>query len=195
MKVFTFTFFLYLLSSFAFSQRMEQEMDSLLNVLQKQQPDSTKVHTYLSLAQINSISNIENSLKWAESGLNLATQLQYKKGIVACSNELGYGYSITGNNEKALTYLTNALNIAENQGLWLEIIDIHNSLGMIFGKKEEYEKALAHFRAALKSGQEHNLSRETAIGYNNVGLLLSKQGQYVLALDHFLAAEQLYEKA
>jgi len=125
------------------------EVDSLMNLLEKAPVDTNRVKLILSIANKLYFYKPDLSLEYSEKALELADDLNYNNGIVSSLNLAGESYRLTGNYPKALQYQLQALEISRE--LKNEEIE-SNSLGfiaVIYMELNEYRQALQYFLSAI----------------------------------------------
>lgn len=143
--------------------------DSLRVVLSKKMDDTSKV---LLLEQISKNlwnSDLENALKYANQGLELAEEISFKKGKSRCLNRIGAIHSRMGNHQKGLVVLFEALALAkeidDDEGLARANIN----LGIIYGEQLDYRKAIECYQEALRISKKINNLDLYGLALMNIG--------------------------
>jgi len=90
---------------FTFSQSFAQQskIDSLLSVLNSSKADTNKVNTLYYLAEAYyKDAKPDKVIQYAGQGLNLATEIEFEKGISQCLNAVALAYIESGKFDTAL---------------------------------------------------------------------------------------------
>src|SRR6186713_640492 len=127
-----------------------KEVDSLIKLLEKTPADTNRVELILNIANKLYFYQPGLSLEYSEKALKLASDLDYKNGIVSSLNLAGESYRLTGNYPKALQYQLQALEMSRE--LKNEEVE-SNSLGfigVIYMELNEYRQAVQYFLSAIK---------------------------------------------
>jgi signal transduction histidine kinase len=169
-------------SLYSFAQLQGQpKIDSLNIELKKNIDKKTKVNILNDLSQ--EFVNIDPSqgFKYAEESKNLATKINYNKG-------LGDAYRCLANNsegKKTFEYLDKALEIAKkNKNLKLEGA-IYSNLAVYYTYESKYDKALIYNFKALKIWEFQKNALSIAGTYLNIGYLYRDLQQLEKALFYF----------
>ncbi len=143
--------------------------DSLRIVLSKKMDDTSKV---LLLEQISKNlwnSDLENALKYANQGLELAEEINFKKGKSRCLNRIGAIQSRMGNHQKGLVILFEALALAKEIGDEEGLARANINLGIIYGEQLDYRKAIECYQVALRISKKINNQDLYSLALMNIG--------------------------
>ena len=112
-----FIFFVFFILTAGNSFSQQSKKDSLLLLLKTDRPDTNKViHSNKLCLEYKKIGRYDSALLFGNSALQLAQELNFKKGLVGSYGNLGNVLYEQGNYPKALEYYFNALQIAEELG-------------------------------------------------------------------------------
>jgi tetratricopeptide (TPR) repeat protein len=170
-----------------------QKPDSLLAVLDTVQADR-KVKTLNELFRAYLQSNPVKALGYTREALNLATEINDKKGIAASYNNLGVAYRNQGALDKALEYYINSLKRYEELDNKEGIATTKNNIANIYSIKRDYGNALRNLDESYNMFIQIGDQNKIIGSMNNLGNLHSDIQLYEKALKYFNEAYQLSEK-
>lgn len=180
----------FLIGSLAFAQ----EEDSLLRVA-KSSNDTTRVDILNKLCWNNVYSNTQKALSYGRSALELATKIDFKKGIVDANLKIGVVYDVTSNYDSALWYYNMALKVAKKMNNSKGIGSVYNNIGLIYWNVGLLQKALSHFLDAMRFFEKIEDSKYSGNASNNIGLVYYDMGMADKAMFYFGKALSFYAKA
>jgi tetratricopeptide (TPR) repeat protein len=170
-------------------------IDSLTTHLTALQEDSNKVKTHLKLfGEFYKINDFKPCFNNLEKGLELAEKINYKKGIISCSGNLGRLYSSQANYPKALFYYNKSLKIALEIKSKQAITSSYTNIGIVYKNLSEYSKALIYYQKNLKLAEENKDTSVMASTYLNIGNLYEIQQREDQALDYYNKALYLSQQ-
>ena len=198
-----FAFLLVLISLFVdkdvYAQKKGQALiDSFITELNaaryKNNEDTNKVKLLSNLSYNYSHVNPAEGIKYGQQGLDLATKLQWDKGVATTNNSIGNNYLSLAEFPKALEYFQVALKTHEKIGNKKAVLSTASNIGLAYGQQGNYPKALEYFFLALKMAEE--MGDKNAIAQNNcnVGSVCQMQRDYSKALEYFQKATKVSEE-
>ena len=204
-------FFIILYSAFlicnSFCVAQNKNIDSLLTLLKKDKPDTSKViHLNKLCWEYMSMGIYDTALQYGNGALKMAQQLlehsqnkrsaellKIKKCIANSYNNIGAVYYYQGDFLKTLVYWLKALKIDEElkdkKGIGRRL----GNIGQVYYNQEDYIKALAYYFKALKMAEDLGDKNTTATTLNSIGLVYSNQADYTKALDCYFKALKIAE--
>ncbi len=189
---FVFTVLLISLSYFSFSQ--QNKKDSLLLLLKTDKPDTNKViHSYKLCWEYIRRGLYDSAMQYGNEALELAEQLNFKKGIVGSYGNIGNVYYEKGDYPKALDCYFKTLKIAEELGDKKIVVKWLCNIGVVFCRQGDYPKALDYYFRALKISEELGDKKGIASSCNNMGIIYKYKGDYPKALKYFTKALEMSE--
>ena len=183
-------FFLSLLIS---SAAIGQKIDSLTAVLDTAKNDR-KVKTLNELFRANLSTDPVKALGYTREALNLATEINDKKGMAASYNNLGIIYRNQGALDKALDYYLTSLRIYETLDNKEGIATTKNNISNIYSIKKDYAESMKYLEASYNLFLELNDQTKIIGSLNNLGNLNIEIQLYEKAMRYFLQASELSEK-
>jgi Tfp pilus assembly protein PilF len=175
------------------SLRVFAQTDSLMGVLDSAQGDR-KVKTLNELFRANLKSDPVKALGYSREALNLATEINDKKGMAASYNNLGVAYKNQGAFDKALEYYIHSMKIYEELDNKEGIATTKNNVSSIYSIKKDYGQAMRYLE------ESNNLFRQMGDNFkligsmNNLGNLYSDIQLYEKAYKYYSEAYQISEK-
>lgn len=170
-----------------------QKSDSLESVLQKTKADSTKTLLLSLLADELTKSDPAKSIKTARTGLLLATQLGFEKGIFENYNSLASALRGQALFDSAVFYFHHAYATAVSRKDVAGQAEVCSSLGHCFMRKSEMDSARHYLEKGLDLAKRIKDYRTEAGIYNNYGNVFMEESNFQKALDYFVMAARLYE--
>ncbi|MFZ1519727.1 MAG: tetratricopeptide repeat-containing sensor histidine kinase [Ignavibacteriaceae bacterium] len=156
--------------------------DSLLNIL-KTTNGPQKVDILNQLSDIYQYIDTKQAIKFAEQGQNLASAINYKKGLADSYGSLGYCY-VNLDNLKAINYTQSALAVRTELNDEAGIATSNNVLGVIYYYMGDYLKSIDFHLKALNLREKINDEVRTATSYNNIALVHIAIENYDTALEY-----------
>jgi tetratricopeptide (TPR) repeat protein len=170
-----------------------QKIDSLNAVLDTARGDR-KVKTLNELFRANLNSDPIKALGYTREALNLATEIDDKKGMAASYNNLGIIYKNQGGLDKALDYYLTSLQLYEglknNEG----IATTKNNISTLYAVKKDYSEAMKYLEESYNLFLELKDENRIVGSLNNLGILNLEMQLYDNALRYFVDASELSAK-
>ena len=171
-----------------------KNIDSLLILLKKDKPDTSKVnHLNKLTGEYVTIGLYDSAFNICNSAFQLAQQLNFKKGIANSYGNIGIVYYYKGDYSKTLDYWLKALKIAEGLKDKVGIAKLLSNIGGLYSDQCDYTKALEYYFKGLKVGEELGNKNQIAPVIGNIGIVYRNLGVYTKALDFDFRALKMYE--
>lgn len=135
----------------------------------------------------------DKAIKYALTGLNLANDISYNKGISVCLNALGLAYYKTGKFDSALHYFEKRYEIVNAMNDSVGIASANDNIGAIYIHLGKHDKALELRTKANNIYATLDMMGHLASGYIWIGNIYKEQGEYNKALENYLNALKIYE--
>jgi tetratricopeptide (TPR) repeat protein len=191
--IFTYRYFIFSLFFTIFfigsNTAQSSQLDSLLSVLKTHIEDTNKVLTLKNLcSEYRDVGEYKNAISYANRGLSLGRELNFKKGISFCYSEIGLIHFDQSNFSKALEYHYKALKINSDSGDKRGIAKCFMNIGIIHYYQSNFPKALEYYIKSLKIDTE--LADKSGISgcYTNIGLIHCNQSNFPKALEYYYKA-------
>jgi len=133
---------------------MGAENDSLQNLLPSLKDDTNKVKALHMLSNNYSVMDIDTGLHYGQQCLDLATMLNWDRGIAMAYDALGINFQFKADHDKALEYYCKALKIEETAGFKSDLAGTLGLIGMVYQSQSSYPAALEVFLRKLKISEE-----------------------------------------
>ncbi len=167
----------------------QHSADSLTNKL-KYLSGEEKVDVLGELADIYQYINNDSAMYYAEKGIALALEINYKKGLAFCYGSLGFCF-INYDANKAIEFTKRALDIRTSINDQPGIAASLNVLGVIYYYKGDYLKSIEYHLKALQLREKIGNELRTATSYNNISLVYMALEDYETALNYLNKALEI----
>ncbi len=169
-------------------------IDSLLIQLPNQKEDTNKVMLFMKLSGYNATITPDEGIKYGQQGLELATKLNWKKGIAMAYSQLGLNYHSKTDYPKANDNNFKSLKIYEELGDKKFIVAANCNIGRVYSMMADYTKALEYFSKALKMAEEIGHKEFEGNILLNLGYIHKIKGEPTKALENYMIGLKLYEE-
>jgi signal transduction histidine kinase len=170
MRIFILTAVLLIYTS---STAQTVEIDSLKKLLAVTDDGPKRINLLEGLSYAYLSSYPDTSLKYALEGLQLAKDINHRKGEAICINALGNVYFHIGDNAKALEYYLEYLKIKEELKDWDNIAVAYYNISAVYTEQQDYPHALAYLFKA--KAQDEKAKDSAAILYDVYSLASNYQ--------------------
>ena len=184
----------FLLFSFAASSQEKREIDSLEKLLPSSKQDTNLARILFTLCNNYHDLDPSKALIYGRQGLELSTQLGYKKGMSACNNNLGMTYEVLGDLPRALEYYLLSLKIKEEMKDKKGMAGSLNNIGIVCHRQLDNDNALKYYKQALEINHSIGNKKWEAINYYNIGVVYKEREEYSKALEAQNAALKLRQE-
>ena len=184
-------FFFIMLCSISISSSFAQNknIDSLQNLLKKDKPDTNKViHSFILCGEYTNAGLYDSALYYGNYALQLAQQINFRKGVAKSFNNIGNIYSAKGDYPKTLDCYLKALKINEELGDRLNTSKCLANIGNVYRGQSENTKALGYYLQALKIAEKIGNKQIQASVLCNIGLAYQDQRDCPTALECYFKA-------
>ncbi len=169
----------------------ESVLDNLHRKL-KNASISEKVEVYNQLSRYYLTSDAEKAVMYADKALNLAKDLNDKKGEAKAYGNLGMGYYFLSDYDELLEYYKKSLSayksIGDQEGV--------NVLATTFYRLNKFHKSLDSYKRSLLILLSDTNAHVSSIveTYENIGNVYKNLGDYHLALDNYRKALDILDE-
>jgi tetratricopeptide (TPR) repeat protein len=170
-----------------------QDPDSLQAVLDTAK-NERRVKALNELFRANLRTDPVTALGYTREALNLATEINDKKGMAASYNNLGIAYRMQGALDKALEYYITSLKIYESLDNKEGIATTKNNISTIYSIKKDYGQAMRYLEDSHNMFLNSNDSDRMIGSLNNLGNVHIEMQLYDKAMRYFTQAYELSEK-
>src|SRR6478609_2864316 len=170
-----------------------QKIDSLLGVLDTTR-NERKVKTLNELFRATLQNEPVKAVGYTREALNLATEINDKRGMAASYNNLGIAYKNQGAFDKSLDYYMTSLKLYEEIQNKEGIATTKNNISNIYAIKKDYTQAMKYLEESYNLFLELDDQNRMIGSMNNLGNLNIEMQQYDNAMNYFSKAYQLAEK-
>ncbi|MES2593211.1 MAG: tetratricopeptide repeat protein [Bacteroidota bacterium] len=171
-----------------------RNIDSLKILIQKDKLDTNNVHHLNKLCEEYKKAGLyDTAIIFGKNALQLAQQLNFKKGIIDSYNNMGFVFFYKDDYSKTLECFFKALRIAEDLKDISSVTTIQGNVGVIYMQQGNYSKALESYFKALKIFEKLGDMEGVASNLGNIGFAYWSQGDFPKALEYYFKALEIAE--
>ena len=168
-------------------------VDSLKRELLYESDGIARVDLLNALAYNYYYFNHDSTGGYARIAIDLATSINYIKGLSEAQRLLGIAYKAHNQKKEALQWLYRGLETSESINYHQGIADNLNSIGIFFSYIDDYEHALVFFKRSVSSQiRAANKLREGII-YANIGDIFQRSGDLDSSLSYYDKAKVILD--
>ncbi|MEH6620953.1 adenylate/guanylate cyclase domain-containing protein [Maribacter arcticus] len=172
------------------------QIDSLKSIIKENKKDTTNVNVLLDISNILSKSDTLESKNYALKAIDLAEELDYKKGQAYGYKNLGLLLYAKGElNKELVDYWKKSLELFQDIGFKNGISNLQNNLGSVYQTKGDDPTALDYFLKSVRLAEEIKDSLRISTAYLNIGSVYSNEkATYAQALEAYNKAKKIFEE-
>ena len=169
----------------------QSEVDSLKSRIPQLAEDSTKVNSFIQLSSLLIDSSVEEASNYAEEALDLATKIDYVKGMAQAFKYIGLSHYYQNQYVEATLNYQKSLKQFEKSNDQIGISNILNNMGTVYSDQGDDEKALELYLRSLRIAEDLDDKMRICTVSLNIGLIYQKKSSslneakeyYTIALD------------
>ncbi|OFX17464.1 MAG: hypothetical protein A2033_12075 [Bacteroidetes bacterium GWA2_31_9] len=162
----------------------QSETDSLINLINKTNEDTTKINLYNELCWVIYTDNPLEAKKYGNLAIELAKKINFETGLSEAYNKMGILEKETGNYQEALDYYQLSMDLSVKLKDSLGICMLYNNIGNVYKSKGDYPLALENLFNAIKFNELLKRVDGQADGLVNIGLIYDDLKNNELALKY-----------
>jgi len=171
------------------------DLDSLMQSAQNENiSDKNKVNAYLEISNLYRKKNIDSAMIYAEKGIVLAENLNYKKGIILSLIRLAQVKKVQSDIEQGNRLLLEAIEYYEEFDEDKNYLIICNLLGIYYQTQSNIDKSLEYFFLGLKSSKDQNNQLYRGYFLGNISTIYDKIGNEEEGLKFALESSSVFKK-
>lgn len=171
-----------------------QRTDSLLQILLKAKNDTNKVAVLNHISFEYRILDPDSGIIYGQQALELAQDLNWKKGQAIANGHIGLNYKFKSDYAKALEYLLKSLKLNEEVGYKMGLGSTLSNIGVIYQEQKDYAKALDFFQRSFKINEYIRDSANMAGDLGNIGIIYNlSSSDYATALAYEERSLKIFE--
>ena len=167
-----------------------QNIDSLKQIPIAEDTASVQVLNKLYNAYINS--EPKAALDYTLEALDISLNLNYKKGIAFCYNNIGVFYKNQGVTDKAMSYYQESLELNREIGNTEGIAYSMNNIGAIYSLQGDYDNALIYFLESYQLLDSIDDKKSIVGALNNLGNVYLAKGEDYRAIGFYKTGLKLF---
>jgi len=189
-----------------FGPDIQQQIDSLYNIITNRKSDTSLATAYVELAEILYVADIDTleklsrkTIEIADRELSKSTTSEEEKNALRRSlaralNNIGYVHDIKGDIPRALEYYNRALNVLQLLGSKEGIASAMNSMAYLYINQGDSAKALEYYHKSLKVEEEIGSKEKMATSLKSIGAIYGNQNDLTLALEYYHRSLDIYKE-
>jgi len=146
--------------------------------------DTNKVKILSDLCWEYRFKSTDSAMIFGQQALQLASQLNYQRGIAQAYNDMAIILIDKANFRSATNYLNEAMKIRQQMNDSLGIAALYNKLGIIAQKQGRLKDALQNQIDALKIYQDLKLEKYIGYSLNNIAIIHQNLENHEKALEY-----------
>ncbi|MBC7864612.1 MAG: tetratricopeptide repeat protein [Bacteroidia bacterium] len=163
------------------------KIDSLLNLLRADKPGKSKVDLLVKTCTEFIIAGYyEKALHYGKEAMNLAGELNYKKGLADAYDDIGIAYDYKGDYNKASEFYFKALGVREESGIKEGLAGSYTNIGNTYYSKRNYAEALEFHFKALKIHEATADKSGMSGAFTNIGNVYFSKNDHDKSLEFYL---------
>jgi len=193
--------------SHLYAQKKGRELlDSLTAKVPYGMNDTNKVQLLNKISELYCLISPDTGLRYGMQGLQVAREIDYKRGIGQLQNTIGNNYMYKDDHVHALTSFQEALKINEAIGNRKEQAMNLGNMGNVHYRQKNYDQALAYYQQAYKMNTEIGNKEKMANNLGNMANIYShyfdtsavgsdiREQQKKISLDYYNKAYEMYKE-
>ena len=173
------------------AQSIQNEIDSLSNILSEETSDTAIFSTYIKIGALYRDVNIDsaviimNKAKALFDNISGINKADLDTFFLILNNGLGLTYLHIGKYDSAQVSFNNVAKKATQMGNKKALLSTYINLGTLYDTQTDFNKALEYHLKSLKLAEELGNDEDLATAYNNVGLMHYQLEDYDKALNYY----------
>lgn len=139
-------------------------------------------------------SDYTQALSYFNQSLKVYREINYERGIVAVTGNIGIIYHEQGDYPKAIDFYKQSLSIYEKQNNLGGVSSTLNNIGLIYKTQGDFTKSLSYFEKSLKIFEQLEDISGIAVALGNIGIIYNEQKNYPKALELYTKSLKILEQ-
>ncbi|MBL4657403.1 MAG: tetratricopeptide repeat protein [Flavobacteriales bacterium] len=170
----------------------DRKIDSLKLLIRTVTLDTNRINALNALSWKYRYVNYDTCIHYASRALAISKNIEWEKGIVLSSFNMGAFNYLKGQYLEAISYYDVAVEIKLDQGDLKTAAPILGNIGLVYKQQGNYPKALEYYMRALRIGETLNDSLRIAVQFANIGIIYKHLNEYSTALDYYFKSLKIY---
>jgi adenylate cyclase len=146
-----------------------QRPDSLEQLVKDAPSDTARVNVLLDISKSFYSTRPEEAIEYATRAKDLATEVNFRRGIGYALKNIGLAYYAQGNYPEALAQWGESLKVFESIDDKLGEANLLNNIGAVYYDKGDYVKSLDHYLKSLSLSEDLKDTVRIATALMNIG--------------------------
>ncbi|MEA2041279.1 MAG: tetratricopeptide repeat protein [Bacteroidota bacterium] len=180
------------ITSTGFAQN--NKVDSILNLAETSQVDTSKVNYYQRAAQMLAPTDQDKAVKYALKAVKLGKEVKHYARVADAYTAIGIAKFYQGDLDGAIQNFDNSMNTHKSIDDQAGVAQDYLNKGIIYKATQQFNKAHDSYTKALHVYQKQNDHKNSALAFLNIGNLYTKQGNYPAALNNLFSSLKIFEQ-
>jgi signal transduction histidine kinase/uncharacterized protein HemY len=172
-------------------EQYSKSVETLKADLKTTTTDTVRINILNRIASSYFYTNPKEGISYGEAALNLATKINWKKGIALANDHLGVCQWVLTDYTKALNYFFQSLTAYEDLKDQNGISGALNNLGLVNVEIKNYKQAFKYFDKAYEINKKTNNKILMVYNLNNIAVAYYNQKKYTKALEYYNKSKDL----
>ena len=181
-------FFLFILTGILSNEMFCQNdyLDSLINKVDMQEDDISKVENLITISRMLSGINKEKAITYSKQAALLSSKLNYSRGFAGSYFAIGLTYWKSGDNDSAIFFLEKAIRINDSIEEYKHLAQNYEVYALLYIYSNQPEPAVKKLNKSLHYFNKANDSSGIVGIYNSFGLLYKSIAKYDSAVYYYV---------
>ncbi|MBX7242769.1 MAG: tetratricopeptide repeat-containing sensor histidine kinase [Bacteroidia bacterium] len=168
------------------AKNIEEEKDSLLNIIRNSPHDTSTLRAYYNIANLYLFNNPDSLKHYGEKLLTLAKKQQKPLYQGLAHQVIGSAFFNQNELTPALQHFMESVSLLESiSPLPKELIAVYGQIITTYAELTDYKSGMEFARKCITLSEQRKNPEGMAVAYNNIGDLLDKQGEYDKAMTYY----------
>ncbi len=160
-----------------------KKIDSLYSLLKTEKDDTNRVKNFNKLAVWVQYRKPDSAVAFAQKAYELASKLNWVKGMAKACNNIGTACYLLGDIKKALDYFNKSLELAEKNGLEEYTMGTTGNIALSYQAEGNYTRSLEFYGKSLAMCGMYGNKNDSARIIGNIAIVYYLQGNYIKSLE------------
>ena len=170
---------------YEFEDPNQAEIDSLLNAIKPDSPDSVKANNYTKIASITA--SVDTTLKYAFLALDFCNESDIELKV-ECNKYISWGYYMNDQSRVAVPYAIKCVNLSKSIGYLDDISSFYLMLAKLYEDLNKFDSSNYYINLALEIATKNQDTVQISYCYRVLGDLFSNKTLYKEAEHYYWKA-------
>jgi two-component system, sensor histidine kinase PdtaS len=158
------------------------------------QTDTSTINLLNKRSETLGKNNVDSSIILAQNALQLAEQINFKKGIAAATKNLAICNYVNGKSDVAIKQFIDAIKLFEELKNINELAHCYSQMGIAYYLQYQYDNALKYYNKSIELYKQTKNKKDLAGVYINQGISYTYINKMDLAESNYNEALKIYQE-